>query len=145
METSSLSLNSIAVFLLLAFAAIGSAQVSCPATVRVTEQVEAPAGWSPQGGSRQAPFLRASVLNGRPGSKEYDLAPSSTNQGKTGDVSQVWNLSDYRDMNLFLRCHYRNTEAVINKDLPKSLETCTFQFRLDSKGNVIGQGSVTCK
>lgn len=126
-------------------AVLGHAEVSCPATARLSEKIEQPAGWVSQPSTRQATFLRVSILNGKPGGEEYDLAPSSTVQRKGGNFTQVWRLEDYRDMNLFLRCRYRNTDAVLNIDLPRALQTCTFRFRLDPKGEFLGQSFVTCK
>lgn len=66
-------------------------------------------------------------------------------QSKGGNFTQVWRLGDYRDMNLFLRCRYRNTDAVLNIDLTRPLQTCTCRFRLDPKGELLGQSVVTCK
>lgn len=133
---------------LLVFVGLGAcshAEVSCPATAGVSEKLDEPKGWISRGANRQTSFLRVSVLNQKPGGPEYDLAPSSSDQGKGGDVTQVWKLADYRDMPLFLRCHYRNTESFLTIELPPSLQACTFKFRLDSKGNFLGQSLVTCK
>ena len=139
-----MSSNSATIFLLFASGALG-AEVSCPAAAQVNEKIEQPAGWNSPAVTRQTTLQRASVLNVSAGGQEYDLAPSSTVQGKSGNVTQVWNLSGYRDMKLLLRCHYRNTESALNTDLPAGLNTCTFQFRLDAKGNFLGHTVVVCK
>jgi hypothetical protein len=72
-------------------------------------------------------FLRPSIYNGTPGSKEYELAPDDDSHGAS--VRQIWKLSDYREVNLFVRCRYADTEAVVVKDLPKPLQTCLFTWR----------------
>jgi hypothetical protein len=118
--------------ILLAAATLCHGEISCPASIRVSDKVE-------------AAFLRVSVLNQNPGGPEYDLAPSSTDKAKNGDLTQVWKLADYRDMNIVLRCRYRGTESVRNIALPVSVQACTFKFRLDAKGNFLGTSQVTCK
>ena len=122
-----------------------SAGASCPATVRIDEQVVAPPGWQAHAADRQASFLRASVLNGKPEGPEYDLAPTSSVKGQDGKITQVWTLAPYRDMNLFLRCYYRATESVLTIDLRADVQACTFQFRLDAKGNFVGPSLFTCR
>ena len=145
METSFLSSAKLGVLSLVLLWPLAAVEFSCPATTAVNEKLDEPAGWKSRPVARQTAFLRVSVLNGIPGSKEYDLAPSSSVPGKGGTVTQVWKLAEYRDMNLFLRCHYHDTESVLTQDLPKNLQTCTFQFKLDAKGNFIGRSQLSCR
>lgn len=140
-----MSSTSLVLATLAAAAATSAAEVSCPATVTVRESAIAPEGWTSKEAARKATFRRASVLNGKPEGPEYDLAPSTTDKGKGGAIRQVWNLTEYRDMNLFLRCHYRGTDSVIHMDLAPELKSCVFQFRLDAKGNFLGQSRITCR
>jgi hypothetical protein len=78
-------------------------------------------------------FERPSIYNGTPGKREYELAPGDTvTKGK--DVRQTWNLADYRDMNLFVRCRYIGTKETVTLNLPAPLKTCEFTFR-DMPGN----------
>jgi len=78
-------------------------------------------------------FERPSIYNGTPGKEEYELAPDDTQtQGK--QIRQTWNLADYRDMNLFVRCRYLSTKEVVVENLPAPLMTCIFSFR-DMPGN----------
>lgn len=73
-------------------------------------------------------FERPSLYNGTPGKQEYELAPDDTQtQGK--QIRQTWNLSDYRDMNLFVRCRYLGTGETVVLNLPTPLKTCMFSFR----------------
>jgi hypothetical protein len=144
MDTSSMSSGSAVAAILLIAGTLGHAQLSCPATVRVTDKVEAPQGWTAQAASKQAAFERISVFNASPAGDEYDLAPSSSAQGKGGEVTQVWKLADYRQMKLLLRCHYRDTESTLTIELPSPLRTCTFHFQLDAKGKFIGRSQVAC-
>jgi hypothetical protein len=78
-------------------------------------------------------FERPSIYNGTPGKQEYELAPDDTQtQGK--QVRQTWNLADYRDMNLFVRCRYLGTGETVVMNLPAPLKICVFSFR-DMPGN----------
>lgn len=73
-------------------------------------------------------FERPSIYNGTPGKQEYDLAPDDTQtQGK--QVKETWNLADYRDMNLFVRCRYLGTKETVVINLPAPLKICIFSFR----------------
>jgi hypothetical protein len=73
-------------------------------------------------------FERPSIYNGTPGKQEYDLAPDDTQtQGK--QVKETWNLADYRDMNLFVRCRYLGTKETVVMNLPAPLKICVFSFR----------------
>ena len=89
-------------------------------------------------------FERPSIYNGTPGKEEYELAPDDTQtQGK--QVKQTWKLSDYRDMNLFVRCRYLGTKETVVKNLPAPLKTCIFSFR-DMPGNQpVGSPVFECK
>ena len=78
-------------------------------------------------------FERPSIYNGTPGKEEYELAPDDTQtQGK--QIKQTWNLADYRDMNLFVRCRYLGVKQTVVENLPAPLKTCIFSFR-DMPGN----------
>ena len=73
-------------------------------------------------------FLRVSIYNGVPGKQEYELAPDD-NGSHGNDVRQSWNLSDYRDSALFVRCRFADTSTVVIKDLPNNLQKCLFTWR----------------
>jgi hypothetical protein len=72
-------------------------------------------------------FQRPSIYNGSPGKQEYELAPDEDIHRRT--VTQTWKLSDYREMNLFVRCRYAGTGAVVLKPLPQPLKACSFSWR----------------
>jgi hypothetical protein len=73
-------------------------------------------------------FERPSIYNGTPGKQEYELAPDDTQaQGK--QVKETWNLADYREMNLFVRCRYLGTKETVVINLPAPLKICVFSFR----------------
>src|SRR5271163_2308821 len=111
---SSSSRVALAAILLLAVQAILSGQntsapFTCPATISVAKA--------------EHKFERPSIYNGTPGKQEYELAPDDTQtQGK--QIRQTWNLADYRDMNLFVRCRYLGTKQTVVKNLPAPLKTC---------------------
>ena len=90
------------------------------------------------------PFLRPSIYNGIPGKQEYELAPDD--EGTRGSsVRQAWKLSDYREMNLFVRCRYADAQSVVVKDLPKPLVTCTFKWRKTGATQPIASPAFVCR
>ena len=119
-------------------------QVSCPESIKVTESAAAGSGWKAEAGKSEHAFQRISVYNGKAGGEEYDLAPDDE-KNSGGKIVQTWKLSNYRSMNLFMRCRYHDTAAVLFMDLPANLTACTFSFTLDKKGTFIGKSSVTCR
>jgi hypothetical protein len=104
--------------------------VHCPATISA--------------GGAQHNYERISVLNGKPGGQEYDLAPDAS-QVRNQRMTQTWYLKDYRDMPLFLRCRYTGTQEVRNLDLPSPLETCRQSFKVDKRGNLSGPYEMECR
>ena len=103
--------------------------LTCPATLKV--------------GTTDYKYQRISVLNGKSGAQEYDLAPDDEKKAGTR-VTQLWNLKDYRDMPLFLRCHYEGTEKVSEQPLPAPLKSCTQHFNIDAKGKISGPYDMVC-
>ena len=118
--------------------------LSCPALIEVTESAKPTPGWSAVPVTKSRAFERVSIYNGEPGGKEYDLAPDDEKQ-EGSKVTQTWNLKGYRTMNLFLRCRYHDTQAVLQMDIPAKLETCTLKFTLDKKGSIVGQSEARCR
>src|ERR1700674_4339809 len=91
--------------------------VSCPTTVTVNESIAPPRLWQNGPVSVERTFERISVYNGKNGGEEFELAPD-TQQRARSSVLQTWNLKAYRTMNIFLRCRYQNTAAVLWMNLP---------------------------
>ena len=88
-------------------------------------------------------FLNASVYNGTPGKEEYELKPDDeTRHGKK--VTLSWNLKDYRDMNLFVRCRYHDTSSTVTKDLPAQLTTCSVTLELNARHDIVGKSEMSC-
>jgi hypothetical protein len=113
------------------------ATFTCPATVKVAETTVANAPWQVESGKTEHKFSRPSIYNGTPGKQEFELAPD--NQEVAGSrIRQNWKLTDYRDMNLFLRCRYDGTVVTLVIDLPNPLKTCSFSFQ-----NVAGKPPVS--
>jgi hypothetical protein len=121
-----------------------STSLSCPEKVSVSETIAATQGWKSTPGQSDRAFERVSIFNGNAGGKEYELAPDEEKQAG-GKIVQTWKLKDYRSMNIFLRCRYHDTPAVLLRDLPSNLATCTLTFALDKKGNFIGKSAVVCR
>jgi hypothetical protein len=110
----------------------------------LTETPAAVAGWRASTGKALRTFERVSIYNGTDGGREYELAP--TGQKEEGRLTiQTWNLKTFRDMNLFLRCRYKDTSAVLSVDIPQSLTECRFTFELASGGRIVGKPSMLCK
>src|SRR5262249_4257668 len=131
-------------YLACAGALAASGEVTCPESVKVTETAALAPGWKASSGQSEHAFERISVYNGAAGGKEYELAPDDE-KNSAGKIIQTWKLKDYRTMNLFLRCRYHDTAAVLFMDLPANLTTCTFTFTLDKKGNFLGKSSMICR
>jgi hypothetical protein len=118
--------------------------VTCPASIKVTETVAPVNGWKSSTATVERRLERVSIYNGKPGGDEYDLAPDNQ-QEKGKKFTATWNLKGYRTMNIFMRCRYRDTAAVLWMDLPATLQTCTFSAELDAHGDTTGTPTVVCK
>jgi len=118
--------------------------LQCPAAITVTETPSAPGGWRSADGKSHRPFERISIYNGHEGGREFELAPTGQKENGT-QITQTWTLKAYRDMNLFLRCRYRDTAAVLSIDIPSSIAVCTFIFDLAPGGRIVGKPTMTCK
>jgi hypothetical protein len=116
-------------------------QFTCPATITVTESASVASPWQAETAKSEHKFERPSIYNGDPGKQEYDLAPDDT-QTTGKRVKQTWNLTDYRKMNLFIRCRYQGTPATVVTNLPAPLKTCTFTFQ---NTHPITTPTFTCK
>jgi len=131
----------------LAFVTEASGQTdafACPVTITVSETAAATDGWSAEAGSSKHRFQMPKIYNGKPGGEEYELKPDG--QKTVGKKTIfLWKLSDYRDLNLFVRCVYHGTSATVTADIPASLTTCTATLELSPKGDVIGRSEMACK
>lgn len=121
-----------------------TAAVVCPAAITVHESVAPVAGWTVTAGDVERRFERISVFNGKPGGPEYDLAPD-TDKIEHHIVTQTWNLADYRDMDIFLRCRYQGTSAVLTVDLAPALKLCTFRYQAGPDGSVVAHAQMSCQ
>jgi hypothetical protein len=121
-----------------------NAAFDCPASITVSETAAAPDGWSAESGSSKHRFQMPKIYNGKPGGEEYELKPDGQ---KTAGKKTIflWKLSDYRDLNLFVRCVYHGTPATVTADIPAALKTCTATLELSPKGDVIGRSEMACK
>jgi hypothetical protein len=105
-----------------------TAAFACPASITVSETAAALDGWSAEPGSSKHRFRKPD------GQKTV---------GKK--TIFLWKLSDYRDLNLFVRCVYHGTPATVTANIPAALTTCTATLELTPKGEVIGRSEMTCK
>jgi hypothetical protein len=120
------------------------ATLICPEKVTVSEAITPVPGWRSTASQSEHAFERVSVYNGAAGGQEYELAPDDEKR-TAGKIAQTWKLKDYRTMNVFLRCRYHNTSAVLVRDAPESLQTCIFDFALDKNGSFIGKSALVCR
>jgi hypothetical protein len=125
-------------------AAKGAAPILCPAAITVDESAAPAPGWTASTSKTQHPFERISVYNGKSGGQEYDLAPDDEKR-QGNRITQTWMLKGYRTMNIFLRCRYRDTSAVLSMDLPPRIETCVLRFTLDGKGRIAEKSDMECR
>jgi hypothetical protein len=121
-----------------------STAIVCPANIEIDESALPIPGWSTASAKQQRSFERISIFNGKVGGTEYDLAPDD--QKEQGNrITQTWILKEYRTMNIFLRCRYRDTSVVLYKDLPPGIETCSLRFSIDRNGAIIGRSDMACR
>jgi len=132
--------------LALSFVRAGGQTVAftCPATITTSETAAQIDGWTAEAASSKHRFQMPKVYNGKPGGEEYELKPDDQ---KTAGKKTIflWKLSDYRDLNLFVRCVYHGTSATVTADIPAALKTCTATVELTSKGEVVGRSEMACK
>jgi hypothetical protein len=118
-------------------------ELSCPAHLTIAETTTSPDGWTVRGSQAERPFERISVFN-EDSAHDYDLAPDDQKQDGS-KVSQTWDLNSYRTLPLFLTCRYQGTAVVLVKELPRSVVTCTLNFRIDRNGEITGTSTMACK
>ena len=118
--------------------------LTCPASITVTGTASVAAPWQAESGKSNHKFERPSIYNGTPGKQEYDLAPDDT-QTAGKRVRETWNLADYRDMNLFLRCRYLGTAATVVTSIPTPLKTCVFSFQNVAGDHPVASPAFECK
>jgi hypothetical protein len=118
--------------------------LTCPATITVTGTASVVTPWQAESAKSEHKFERPSIYNGTPGKQEYDLAPDDT-QTAGKRVRETWNLADYRDMNLFVRCRYLGTPATVVTNIPAPLKTCVFSFQNVAGNQPAASPAFECK
>jgi hypothetical protein len=88
--------------------------------------------------------MSISVYNSKSGGQEYDLAPDDEKR-QENRITQTWMLKGYRSMNIFLRCRYRGTSAVLTMGLAVRIESCVLRFTADNQGRVSGESDMECR
>jgi hypothetical protein len=120
------------------------ARVVCPSNVTVVETVAPISGWSVAPATTRRSFERISVYNGTPGGQEYDLAPDDQKE-KGNKITQTWDVKAYRSMNVFIRCRYHDTSAVLLRELSSDVTSCTLQFTAAANGAISADSTVECR
>jgi hypothetical protein len=120
------------------------AAVVCPPSIAVTESAAPIPGWNISTGKVEHAFERISIFNGKPGEREFDLAPDDQKQAGNR-IAQTWTLKAYRTMNIFLRCRYHDTAVVLSMDLPPNIEDCKLRFTADARGRITGKSDMECR
>lgn len=118
--------------------------LTCPESIQVDETAAPLKGWKSSSSTVERKFERVSIYNGKEGEKEFELAPDDQKEEKS-TVVQTWRLKGYRTMNIFMRCRYRGTAAVVSADVSPAIETCTFTFEADKKGRITGKAKASCR
>jgi hypothetical protein len=118
--------------------------VACPAAIEVTESAVPISGWSANQAKQLRKFERVSIYNSDAGGREFELAPDDQKEQGSRTI-QTWNLKEYRTMNVFLRCRYRDTLVVLQMDLPLRIEKCTLRFVANKKGMIVGPSEMECR
>lgn len=116
--------------------------VSCPEYVAPRANITDAGQPAPSTVRRR--FERISVYNRDKDGREYELAPDL--ESKSGrKITQTWKVSDYRDMAVFVRCRYRQTDHTVSFDLPGNISRCTLTFELDKNQNFVGRSTAQCR
>lgn len=117
---------------------------ACPANLKLMQQPQAPPGWVGLAVSSEHVFKTAAVYNGEPGKAEYELKPDNES-GLGRKLVLSWRLKDYRDMNLFVRCYYRDSSATVTASLPSRLTSCSVFLEMNAKNEIVGRSRMTCQ
>jgi hypothetical protein len=120
------------------------APLTCPASITVMGTASVAAPWQAESAKSDHKFERPSIYNGTPGNQEYDLAPDHT-QTAGKRVRETWNLADYREMNLFVRCRYLGTTATVVTNIPAPLRTCVFSFQNVAGDHPVASPAFECR
>lgn len=113
--------------LLAAFPLSAADPVSCPAQVQVRQQLAAPVpGWSP--GLDKLPNALAGItfFDGKP-EENASLAPDKQSRVGGKDVL-VWTFDPASSRPTFLACRYANTSVTLQRELPKTVRSCTVTY-----------------
>jgi hypothetical protein len=143
-HNSRLHIAAVVLAILAAQPVCAQTELNCPSTIDVVETAAPVSGWQSGRAVAKHKFERTSILNGKNGGQEYDLAPDGEKQDH-GRVTQIWHLAGYRNMNIFLRCRYAGTQLVMSKDIPAHFQNCTLSFTIDKSGNITGTSSFACR
>ena len=108
-------------FLSLGLAAVAHAELSCPLRLDGAKAGLTKTGWITEKPLASGRLEHASLFN-VDAKHEYELAPDS-DRTVGADLVQQWKASDYRQLDLFLRCDYGKA-GQIKKRVPVSLKTC---------------------
>lgn len=118
--------------------AMAATEIHCPPSLLVQSQPDAPTGWSPYPGKDSHVLSGITLTEGDRATQMAAAAPATlapdreVRRGRS--LIQVWEFSGPRRENVFLLCRYRNTQATLAVDLPRSVRRCTVSLELDARG-----------
>ncbi|WP_298379819.1 STY0301 family protein [Azospirillum sp.] len=118
--------------------ATAATEIHCPPSLLVQSQPDAPTGWSPYPGKDSHVLSGVTLTEGDRATQMAAAAPATlapdreVRRGRS--LIQVWEFSGPRRENVFLLCRYRNTQATLAVDLPRSVRRCTVTLELDARG-----------
>jgi len=120
-----------------------SSFTSCPATLEGSQIVKAPPGWTAEESRSTYKLKYVSVYNRGTRGEEYLLKPDVARAKAMLNLN--WQLSAYRDMEVFVRCSYDGIEATVRATVPANIKTCKAALSLDAKGNQRGGATMACR
>ncbi|MGI9104226.1 MAG: STY0301 family protein [Terriglobales bacterium] len=88
-------------------------------------------------------FERFSAFNRDRDGQEYDLAPD-LEWKEAKSITQTWKLHYYRDLPLFLRCRYHDTDETLDLEVPQKITQCILTFQLDRRKEFTGKTTMRC-
>ncbi len=137
-------LNLIAVGLLLTLHTLSAAELTCPASLSVTPNVQEPGkGWKVFNGAESVPLDQVVMFLDNP-SHKGSLVPDDSQKTKT-EARDRWTFHRASGDTYWLGCAYLNTTAVAARELEQNISQCEVRYSLLPTGRRLAVKDITCK
>ncbi len=105
--------------------AAAGADVGCPASVSVRQAATAPAGWAVDYDKKANDLTMVTFFEGPPAELASLVYDEQTSKG--GEIRAVWRFPP-GSKGIWMSCAYDGTRAVLSRQLPASVRTCTVRY-----------------